>query len=154
MFKQPQPQPAIGLAPASVIEAEVRCLYLTWRRGHGVYINSPCPENRVTSTALMSSLRSFQLRTALPAVAVTLVLWHCVTCRIKSHVRNQNDLLSLIPSKAPIFTTSASQVAVPAIGPKLPGLAFISAINALFEYDSMIEEGHRKVRGHLRSGSA
>ena len=35
------------------------------------------------------ALKSFQLRTALPAFAVTLVLWHYVTSRIKSHVRKQ-----------------------------------------------------------------
>ena len=46
---------------------------------------------------------------------------------------------------------SPSQVAVPAIGPRLPGLAFISAIKGIFKYDVMIEEGHRKVRRYRLS---
>ena len=46
------------------------------------------------------------------------------------------------------------QVDIPAIGPRLPGLALISSIRALFKYDVMIEEGHRKVyREQLSSGS-
>lgn len=58
-------------------------------------------------------------------------------------------------SRKPRYCTHApigpSQVAVPAIGPRLPGLAFISAIKALLKYDVMIEEGHRKVRRHRLS---
>lgn len=86
--------------------------------------------------------KPLQLRTAIPAVVATFVLWRYVTSRVKSHVGK------CISSEGThgMSLTSASQVAVPAVGSRFPGLAFISAINALFKYDIMIEEGHRKVR--------
>ena len=121
--------------------------YVATRPG-GNYINSPCPVSVQTSPPMELILNPFQLRSAIPAAAFTLILWHYVTSRIRSHVRRPNGPFRHDPRYS---RTSASQVSVPVIGPKLPGLAFISTIRALFKYDSMIEDGHRKVRGHHHS---
>ena len=59
-----------------------------------------------------------------------------------------------LQTRAAIFTHSRA-LRIPGFRssyrPQAPWPRIISAIRALFNYDSMIEEGHCKVRGHRRS---
>ena len=85
-------------------------------------------------------LKYSQPRTAIPAVVATFLLWRYVTYRIKSHVGKWVASLGSRDTHKRIAVRRSS------IGPRFPGLAFISVIKALFKYDVVIEEGHRKVR--------